>query len=529
MRAVSRLAVGCFILLLATGQSGCGSSTPSTPEGSGGNESGSGGHSSGGSSASGGSGSGGSSASSSGGAKGSGGVVGSGGHVGTASGGATGSGGLTGGASGGATGSGGGTTASGGKVGGGGMAAGGSNGSGGLVGTAGGSGSGNTTGGGGSSGGPASGENNFASCMASAGAMKKNMKLPNPFMMHDGTVISTKAQWECRRAEIKADLEKYEIGPKQDPSGLTVKATLSGMKLSVDVTVGSNTITLSGTISGSGSCLVIGMGGTTSLVTGCMQLPFSTDQVVKYDGTDSNQYQTDPFYKLYPSLWQKIGNYSAWSWGVSRLIDGLAQVKDQLKLDMTKIGTWGCSYAGKMSLFAGALDERVALTIVEESGGGGINAWRTSQEFVDRTMMSIEKIDNTNYGWFMPSMQKLDPYSLPHDHHELIAMIAPRATIILGNDNYVWLGDESGYKSTQAALQVFTALGVADHIGWDFTSNSGQAHCGPPATQKTSVNTFVQRYLVGGTGATSVAIKPPTSSFDLDWTKDVDWTAPTLQ
>jgi len=76
MGAVSRLAVGCFILLLATGQSGCGSSTPSKPEGSGGDESGSGGDSSGGSSASGGSGSGGSSASSSGGAKGSGGVVG---------------------------------------------------------------------------------------------------------------------------------------------------------------------------------------------------------------------------------------------------------------------------------------------------------------------------------------------------------------------------------------------------------------------------------------------------------------------
>ena len=24
---------------------------------------------------------------------------------------------------------------------------------------------------------------------------------------------------------------------------------------------------------------------------------------------------------LYPSLWGKIGNYTAWSWGVSRLID----------------------------------------------------------------------------------------------------------------------------------------------------------------------------------------------------------------
>ena len=38
-----------------------------------------------------------------------------------------------------------------------------------------------------------------------------------------------------------------------------------------------------------------------------------------------------------------------------------------------------------MALFGGALDERVALTVVEESGGGGINSWRMSQEFTDRT------------------------------------------------------------------------------------------------------------------------------------------------
>ena len=139
--------------------------------------------------------------------------------------------------------------------------------------------------------------------------------------------------------------------------------------------------------------------------------------------------------------------------GHQPLIDGLDQVKSQLNIDMTKIASAGCSYAGKMSLFGGAFDERVALTIAEESGGGGINAWRTSQDFVARTSTSIEKIDNTNYSWFMSSMKSLDPYKLPHDHHELIAMIAPRATIILGNDDYDWLGDESGYKSTMAAIR----------------------------------------------------------------------------
>jgi hypothetical protein len=88
-----------------------------------------------------------------------------------------------------------------------------------------------------------------------------------------------------------------------------------------------------------------------------------------------------------------------------------------------------------MALFGGAFDERVALTVAQESGGGGITSWRTSKDFTARTGTSIEKIDNTNYAWFLSSMKSLDPASLPHDHHELIAMIAPRAIIRIQIDH----------------------------------------------------------------------------------------------
>jgi hypothetical protein len=150
-----------------------------------------------------------------------------------------------------------------------------------------------------------------------------------------------------------------------------------------------------------------------------------------------------------------------------------------------------------------------------------------SQDFTTRTGTSVEKIDNTNYSWFMQSMKSLDPYSLPHDHHELIAMIAPRAVIILGNADYEWLGDESGYKSTMAAVEVFKAMGVPDAIGYDFTS--GHKHCQPPASQTSSVNAFVDKYLKGKSTSTSIAIKPTSTKFDLDVTKAIDWTTPTLE
>ena len=75
--------------------------------------------------------------------------------------------------------------------------------------------------------------------------------------------------------------------------------------------------------------------------------------------------------------------------------------------------------------------------------------------------------------------------------------------------------------------RVFKALGVADHIGYDFTS--GHNHCAAPATQTASVKTFVDKYLKGGTGASNIAIKPPSTKFMLDTTGVIDWTTPTLQ
>ena len=60
-------------------------------------------------------------------------------------------------------------------------------------------------------------ENSGAQCASAAAELKKNNKLPDPFAMHAGTRISSKADWACRRNEIKKDVEKYEIGPKPEP------------------------------------------------------------------------------------------------------------------------------------------------------------------------------------------------------------------------------------------------------------------------------------------------------------------------
>ena len=340
-------------------------------------------------------------------------------------------------------------------------------------------------------------ENRGKDLGATAGELKSNKKLPNPFEFHDGSKVTKYGDWSKRRNEIKADIEKYEIGDKPIPSD--VSATYSGGTLTVTVKEGGKTMTITSKFSipsGDGPHpIIIGMNSGTgslssSIFSGFVQVPFSHDQVAKYSMNGQKDTNVG-FYKFYGNK-NSNGDYSAWSWGVSRLIDGLAQIADEYHLDMSKIAVTGCSYAGKMALFAGAFDERVTLTIAQESGGGGINSWRTSADFASRGT-NIEKIDNTNYSWFMQSLKSQDPYKLPHDHHELIAMIAPRAVIALGNPGYEWLGDESGYKSMMAATEVWKAMGVEDRIGFDFTG--GHEHCQAASSQTKSVTAFVDKFL----------------------------------
>jgi hypothetical protein len=385
-------------------------------------------------------------------------------------------------------------------------------------------------------------ENTGALCNVTAGQYGgDNPNLPNPFAMNDGRIIGSAADWTCRRNEIKKDLEQYEIGVKPEPP--QVAASFTGNTLSVAVTTDAGSITLTSNVSGTGSCVVIGMNGNSNLVSGCRQVPFSAGQVVQVSTFNSDQPPNDPYYTVYPELWEeapyggtptangnrRIGNYSAWSWGISRLIDGLEQVKEQMGIDTSKIAVHGCSYAGKMALFAGALDERIALTVAQESGGGGIPSWRLSEDYNQRTGVDVEKINNTNWSWFKDSMLNppRNPHLLPHDHHELIAMIAPRALIALGNPTQSWLSDESGYKSLVAAGEVWRALGASERFGYDF--NTTQAHCAASQSQVQSVNAFANRFLRDQEASTAIANPPNAAGFQLDTDAAIDWETPQLQ
>ncbi len=222
------------------------------------------------------------------------------------------------------------------------------------------------------------------------------------------------------------------------------------------------------------------------------EITFNHNQVTTY-GSPNN---TNPYYRLYPYLnVNNTGQYSAWAWGVSRIIDGLELVQNVLPIDLKHIAVTGCSYAGKMALFAGAFDERVALTIAQESGGGGATSWRYSQSEPNGT---VEKIDNTDYNWFMNSMIQFSGNNvsrLPEDHHELMAMCAPRALYVTANPDYTWLSNPSCYVCSKACQQVYNALGIADRFG--FSVVGGHMHCQVPSNQIPEIGAFVDKFLLG--------------------------------
>lgn len=323
--------------------------------------------------------------------------------------------------------------------------------------------------------------------------------LTDPFLWSDGSGRDTTfASWSQRRAEIKAEIEHYEIGLKPTrPDTLT--ASYQGGVLTVNITVKGSTLTLTSNITlpaGEGPFpALIGMGGGAGSLPADIftsrkiaLVPFNFSQVMAHTQTRGSE----PINKLYPEL-VHMGAYSAWSWGVSRLIDGLELVKDELPIDLKHLGVTGCSFAGKMALFAGAFDERIALTIAQESGGGGAAAWRVSE-----TVGEVETLGRTSNAWFMQSMFQFagnNVPKLPHDHHELMAMVAPRALLVLGNPDYVWLADESGYVSCRAAHEVWKNFGIEKRFG--FSIIGGHGHCQLPASQRPEVEAFVDAYLLG--------------------------------
>jgi len=374
--------------------------------------------------------------------------------------------------------------------------------------------------------------------------------LPDPFTFFDGSHRdASAASWERRRNEIKAAIEKYEIGPKPDCSDCTITASYT------PAASGSNTGSLTVVVTRNGKSLTlnervyipqgVGNGPFPAVIAMSLAFPpffvppipnygslpasvfagqpvatidFFHNDVTEYSFFGVSDHTQDPFYQLYPELCagtctgtSNSGQYAAWAWGVSRLIDGIEiashQAVDPLPIDVRHLAVTGCSYAGKMALFAGAFDERVALTIAQENGGGGAPAWRVSHEI--EAQGSVEDVDDTDYNWFAGQMRQFagdNVYKLPVDHHELMAMVAPRALLETGNTDFYWLSNRSNYISARATQEIYDTLGIGDRYG--FYIDGGHQHCATLPAEAPAISAFVDKFLLGQAVSSDVEVNP---------------------
>jgi uncharacterized protein YjdB len=354
--------------------------------------------------------------------------------------------------------------------------------------------------------------------------------LPDPFKFANGTFSKKISDWEHHRSDFKALFENYEIGNKPIVDTSQVKATYAGGTLTVIVTVNGQTLTLTCAVSiPSGATapypVCIGMdnpygslNSTDFTSRGIVGITYSESQVTTYN----NALNTDPFFKLYPN--QNIdntGQYAAWAWGVSRIIDGLYKLKaaGSLNVDLNHIAVTGCSYAGKMALFAGAFDERIALTIAQESGGGGATSWRYTDL---QPVGTVEGIAQTNPSWFKNSMfdfSNPNVTKLPEDHHELMAMCAPRALYCTGNNSQLWLSNLSCYVCGMAAKHIYDSLGISDRFGFNVDDN--HAHCAFPSDEESDVIYFLNKFMnVNGDTVKSQILTTHPAGYDtIDYAK----------
>lgn len=349
--------------------------------------------------------------------------------------------------------------------------------------------------------------------------------LPDPFAWADGSGRSTDFKdWKRHRFEIAHQLQHYELGMKPLTPRDSIEATLNNDTLRVIVYENGEVLLLTAPIKypeGNGPFpAIIGIGRPTGALPEQLfdkrkiaQITFDFTQVMSHTQKRGNE----PINRLYPEQ-TEMGSYCAWSWGISRLIDGLEKVGKKSRIDLSHLAISGCSFAGKMALFAGAFDERIALTIAQEPGGGGVNAWRVSE-----TLENVETLGRTNYAWFLESMRQFagkNVNRLPIDHHELAALIAPRALLVLGNTDYEWLAEESNYVSCQAARMVWKAFGIEDRMG--FSIQGGHMHCMLPKSQYLEVEAFIDKFLLGKTDVDTFVTKADMFE-DVDYLKWMPW------
>lgn len=192
------------------------------------------------------------------------------------------------------------------------------------------------------------------------------------------------------------------------------------------------------------------------------------------------EYQQNPFsYTGVFKLWEErdenrtdnITSLGAWAWALSCGLDMVEQIP---QLDAGKAVVTGCSRLGKAAFIAAARDERFAVCVPVQCGGGGITlAKRDFGENIATEMKYFTHWYCTAYNKYRTNPAVL----LTFDQHLLVAAIAPRPLLVAGY-NAPWFDTEGEYLACRAASCVWNFLGKTGLPDVDYPDSFSTAAIG---------------------------------------------------
>ncbi|MGN0847521.1 MAG: hypothetical protein ACI4RA_09090 [Kiritimatiellia bacterium] len=164
-----------------------------------------------------------------------------------------------------------------------------------------------------------------------------------------------------------------------------------------------------------------------------------------------------------PNATDNITAIGAWAWGLSRGLDLAFTIPE---LDATKSVATGCSRLAKTALLACSRDERFAVCVPNQTGGGGVPlAKRDFGENVSTEMTAFPHWYCAAYGKYIDNEQ-----AMAFDQHLLVASIAPRRILVEGF-NQGWFDTKGEWLSCIAASAAWEFLGMPGLPKGDFPVN----------------------------------------------------------
>jgi hypothetical protein len=339
--------------------------------------------------------------------------------------------------------------------------------------------------------------------------------IPDVLTMNDGTRVTAPAQWQKRRAELKAMFDENVYGkypahiPKVTWSVDSVEPmTVQGVPAivkhvtghvdnsgypSITVDIHADVVTPAAA-KGKKVPVIIGGGSirprpvfarppgqAVHLLSAPPDAPDSARLLLEHGwgfvGRNSGDVQADNgagldrgiiglVNKGQPRALDDWGVLRAWAWGDSKLLDYLETDPD---VNAKKVGVMGHSRGGKAALVAMVDDPRFAIGFISSSGAGGADLYRRNY---GETMGNIAGV--SEFHWFAGNFMKYaavghSANEMRVDSHEFIALVAPRplfigAGALLTDPQYApgdaWQDAQGMFMAAVAAGPVWNLLGA---------------------------------------------------------------------